>query len=65
MRLLFLVSIALFLSACSDNNEPQKVSGEHVWKEQTDMINKAKNVQNILNNAALEQQKNIEKQTQN
>jgi hypothetical protein len=46
---------------CSD--EQNKVE-EHVWKEQTDMIDKAKNVEQILNDAAQQQQELIEQQTQ-
>lgn len=34
----------LLLSACSDDREP----GDHVWKEQTDAIKKAEDVERLL-----------------
>jgi hypothetical protein len=46
---------------CSD--EQNKVE-DHVWKEQIEMIDKAKDVEQMLNDAALQQQKLIEQQTQ-
>jgi len=64
MRIVLLVFVALFMTACSDNNEPQKVEKDHVWKEQTDMIDKAKNVENVLKDAAKLQQQKINEQTQ-
>ncbi len=60
VKTMLLILPLLFVSACS--NEQNKVE-EHVWKEQTDMIDKAKEVENILNEAALQQQKLIEEQT--
>jgi len=50
------------MSACSDDSV-DKVQQDHVWKEQTDMIDKAKNVENLLQDAAALQQQKINEQT--
>ena len=51
-----ILSIALFmLTACSDEQHP--VDGEHVWKDQTDMIDKAKEVEQVITDSALEQKR--------
>lgn len=61
---LVVVSISvLVITACSDD-KVDKVEQDHVWKEQTDMIDKAKDVENILQDAAALQQQQIEQQTQ-
>jgi len=59
---LLLVVMSVFLTACSD--ETDKVEGDHVWKEQTDMIDKAKDVEKLINDAALQQRQQIEENTQ-
>lgn len=59
---LFLVVMTVCLTACSD--ETDKVQGDHVWKEQTDMIDKAKDVEVLINDAALQQRQQIEESTQ-
>jgi len=61
IKVLFLFFTLLFMAACSD--ETQKVE-DHVWKEQTDMIDKAKEVELLLNDAALQQRELIEQNTQ-
>ncbi|MFW5446536.1 MAG: hypothetical protein ACKE8G_00225 [Methylophagaceae bacterium] len=61
IKLTALVVPILFIMGCSD--EQNKVE-EHVWKDQTEMIDKAKDVEQMLNDAALQQQKLIEQQTQ-
>ena len=61
IKLTVLVLPILFIMGCSE--EQNKVE-EHVWKDQTEMIDKAKNVEQMLNDAALQQQKLIEQQTQ-
>lgn len=65
IKIIYIIVLTLFISACSDSDIPEKVGKDHAWKEQVEVIDKAKNVQNVLNNAALEQQNNIEKQIQN
>jgi len=57
----FLISLIIFLSACSEDKE---ASGDHVWKEQTDTIDKAKQVESMLMDAAEKQKKAIEEQMQ-
>ena len=57
----FLISMIIFLSACSEDKE---TSGEHVWKEQTDTINKAQQVEAIIMDSAEKQKKAIEEQMQ-
>ena len=57
----FLISMIIFLTACSEDKE---TSGEHVWKEQTDTINKAKQVEAIIMDSAEKQKKAIEQQMQ-
>lgn len=60
--ILFLVS-CLMVSACSDeSNSSAKVEKDHVWKEQTDTINKAKEVEGMMMDAAENTRKTIESQ---
>jgi len=49
--------------ACSESDKPQKVEQDHVWKGQTDMIDKAKNVEKMMQDAAALQQQKIDQQT--
>ncbi len=56
-------AIVFLLSACSENNDAQGKKG-HVWKEQTDAIEKAKEVEGMIQDSADEQRKIIEDQTQ-
>lgn len=51
------------IAACSDDQN-DKVQKDHVWKQQTDMIDKAKGVESMLNDAAALQQQKINEQTQ-
>ena len=61
---IFIISLlVLFITACSDD-KTDKVQGDHVWKEQVEMIEKAKNVENMLQDAADLQQQRINQQTQ-
>jgi len=57
-----IVGLACLMTACSDSDKTQKVEQDHVWKEQTDMINKAKDVEQLLKDSAAIQQQNIEEQ---
>jgi len=61
-KIIFLASVLLFVSACSDDKN--KGSGDHVWKEQTQTINKAKEVEELLQDAADQQRKLIDEQVQ-
>jgi PBP1b-binding outer membrane lipoprotein LpoB len=60
--LLLLVPI-LFIAACSDNSDG-KASGNHVWKEQTETIDKAREVEALMLKTAEDQAKTIEEQMQ-
>lgn len=57
---------ALLLIACSDDEEKakSKTQGDHVWKEQTDTLDKARAVEGILEDAAQEQREAIEENIQ-
>jgi len=63
MKILLLVMTALLMSACSDSDKTQKVEQDHVWKEQTELIDKAKNVEQMLQDSATLQQQRINEQT--
>lgn len=65
IKTIFTLVLTLFIAACNDSDTPEKVAKDHAWKEQTEMVDKAKNVQDVINNAALEQQKYIARQVQN
>jgi hypothetical protein len=57
----------LFIQACSDDENAtteQKLSGDHVWKEQTQAIDRAKEVEGLIQDAADQQRKLIDEQTQ-
>jgi len=60
MKLLGLIILLMFVAACSD--DVQKVDGEqdHVWQEQTDMIDKAKGVEQLLNDTAVQKRQLID-----
>lgn len=48
----------LLLSACGDDREP----GDHVWKDQTDALNKAGDVEQLLMESDERRRELIEKQ---
>lgn len=53
----------LCLAGCSDN-EGTAGKGDHVWKEQTEAIKKAEQVEGIVLDAAKEQRESIDKQAE-
>jgi len=64
---IFLASALMLASACSDDEQgssERKLSGDHVWKEQTDTIDKAKEVEGLLQDITEKQRQAIEAQTQ-
>jgi hypothetical protein len=66
-KFILLGSVLFFTSACSDDDNPtteKKPGGDHVWKEQTQAIDKAKEVEGMLQDAADEQRKVIDDQVQ-
>lgn len=62
IKIIYIMVLALFISACNDSDTPKKISKDDVWKEQTDMIDKARGVEQLLNEAAIQQQKTIDQQ---
>ena len=62
MMLVIVLLIPLILRGCPDD-EDKKV-GDHVWKEQTDTIKKADEVNQLIQDAAIKQQQEIDQQTQ-
>lgn len=59
-----IIGLACLITACSDSDKPQKVEQDHVWKEQTDMINKATDVEQLLKDSAAIQQQSLDEYTQ-
>jgi len=59
MRYGLVIIMAVFLVACSDNTE-----NGHVWKDQTDMIGKAKGVEDTLNKSNQQQRQQIDEVAQ-
>ena len=57
--LLFLILPLLLVIGCSDKQD-HKIK-DHVWKEKTDAINKAKAVEQLIQNNDLKQQQEINK----
>lgn len=65
IKAIILLSSCLFLIACSDeNNSSSDAEKDHVWKEQTDAINKAKEVESMVMDAAENTRNVIEEQNQ-
>ena len=62
MRYWMLILTTMIVCACSDDQQP--LDGDHVWKEQTDMIDKARDVEQLLNDAAQQQRQLIEQKKQ-
>jgi len=60
-KIIFLSAALLLVSACSDDD---RESGDHVWKEQTQVLDKAKEVDGLLEDVADQQRKIIDEQTQ-
>ncbi len=51
-----------FLIACSNESADAETEKDHVWKEQTETINKAKEVEGMLIDSATNMQKAIDNQ---
>ena len=63
LLIFLLVSNVMILSGCSGEQEGTG-SGDHVWKGQTDTMDKAKEVESMVMDQAEDMRKTIEKQTQ-
>ena len=63
IKALLLTFSTLLLIACSEeNSETAAANQDHVWKEQTETINKAREVEGMLLDSATNMQNAIEKQ---
>lgn len=60
LKLLYPLLLVLPLTSCSDD----KQAGDHVWKEQTATIDKAKDVESAMMKAAEERAKSLERKAQ-
>jgi len=60
-KIIILSAVLLLVSACSDDD---RESGDHVWKEQTQVLDKAKEVEGLLKDVSDQQRKIIDEQTQ-
>jgi len=60
-RIIILSAVLLLVSACSDDD---RESGDHVWKEQTQVLDKAKEVEGLLKDVSDQQRKIIDEQAQ-
>lgn len=60
-KIIILSAVLLLVSACSDDD---RESGDHVWKEQTQVLDKAKEVEGLLKDVSDKQRKIIDEQAQ-
>ena len=58
-KIILLSAAIMLVSACSDDD---KESGDHVWKEQTQVLDKAKEVDGLLKDVEDQQRKIIDEQ---
>ena len=63
MKYILPLIFSLLLPACSGDDSSSSDKG-HVWQEQTDTIDKAKEVEGIIMDSAEETRKALEQQTQ-
>lgn len=66
MRNRTILLLLLVLAGCSsdDNSSAPDAKREHVWQEQTDMIERAKGVEELLGDANLQHRQQLDAQTQ-
>lgn len=60
--MLLLFSCSLFIACSSEDDSNAEMNHDHVWKEQTDTIDKAKEVEGMLMDSATNMQNAIENQ---
>ena len=63
LKVLVVLVSTLFIAACSDESR-EKASSDHVWKEQTDTIDKAKDVEAMMLKSVEDRSQSMEEQTQ-
>ena len=59
---LLILPITLLLSGCSDERD-KVAEGEHIWKDQTQALEKAQEVEQIVQGAHTQQRQLIDEQT--
>ncbi len=62
---LLTVLLLIIFSGCSDNSEkraPSKIQNDHIWKEQTKTIERAREVESVIMDTAKRRGKQIEQQ---
>lgn len=66
IQILLSLIVSLLLYGCSDDNsnDSKEVKVDHVWKEQTDTINKAREVEGMIMDSADATKQAIDKQTE-
>ena len=65
MRAIFLLGVAVgVLAACDSGSEQKQTEKAHVWKEQTGTIDKAREVETILQRSREQQQQQEQQQEQ-
>ncbi len=54
-------AVCALLIGCADNDSGSVERGDHVWKAQTDALDKARQVEQVLHNAARERRERLDK----
>lgn len=57
-----LFSAVLGLAACTDTGDDAGLQGNHVWKTQTDMLDKARDVEGLIMDGSQRQGQAIDEQ---
>lgn len=61
---IFTCALMLLAAACNDNSSQPKTAGSEVFKTQTDALQKAKQVEQVLQDEAQQQREKIDSQSQ-
>ena len=61
---LYLMASLMALAGCTGDGSDEQGSGDHVWKEQTRTLDEARQVDNVLEDAADRARQSIDRQTQ-
>ncbi|MFQ5994781.1 MAG: hypothetical protein ACE5K1_06770 [Acidiferrobacterales bacterium] len=67
MRIIFVIGFSiglLILGACSMEDEPSFVEDDHVWRSQTQVLDRAREVEQVLQDSAQQKRQAIERQAQ-
>ena len=56
----FCAVLCALISGCSGNDQSQETRGDHVWKAQTDALEKAKQIEQQLQDAAQKRRERME-----